>query len=145
MSCASTVEGICVRRRALSLLTLAIALTSLVSVAADTVVFGPQTFRRNAGPPVTVKNTFRVQNPAPQYTLRVTNHGVTSGEIALNGRRGIGPAEFHAKNHGGDDNDNDDDVGPRIQPSAGLRNGGHQIPLELPGKARNPPTDQSFT
>jgi hypothetical protein len=74
MYCASTVEGICVRRRSLSLLTLAIALTSLVSVAADTVVFGPQTFLRNAGPPVTVKKTFRVQKPAAQYTLRVANH-----------------------------------------------------------------------
>src|SRR2546428_9555478 len=100
MSCASTVEGICVRRRALSLLTLAIALTSLVSVAADTVVFGPQTYRRDAGPPVTVKKTFRVQNPAPQHMLRVTNHGVTSGEIALNGRRGHGARPLLPQNDG---------------------------------------------
>src|SRR2546426_157525 len=161
MSCASTVEGICVRRRALSLLTLAIALTSLVSVAADTVVFGPQTYRRDAGPPVTVKKTFRVQNPAPQYMLRVTNHGVTSGEIALNGRRVIGPADFHAKDHGddekdkndqnvgnnarGNDNDNDDDVVPRIERSVALRNGVNEIAVELRGKPGTSLTIEIFT
>src|SRR2546428_12203986 len=121
MSCASTVEGICVRRRALSLLTLAIALTSLVSVAADTVVFGPQTYRRDAGPPVTVKKTFRVQNPAPQYTLRVTNHGVTSGEIALNGGRAIKPAAFHTKHSRGEAKGNSEGVEAHHQQRGGLQ------------------------
>jgi RHS repeat-associated protein len=59
-------------------------------------VFGPQTYTRGAGAPVKVKKTFRVDRPSGKYTLRVTNHGVTSGVISLNGDAIIDSDDFAA-------------------------------------------------
>src|SRR5436190_1981313 len=64
-------------------------------IRADTgVVFRPQTFTRGTGAPVPVRRTFSVVQLGATYTLRITNHGVTSGVISLNGRTVVGPQDF---------------------------------------------------
>ncbi len=65
--------------------------------------FGPQTYQRGTGDPVTVRNSFSVRNPSTQYTIRVRNGGLVDGEfekvsssiIALNGAQVLGPEEFN--------------------------------------------------
>ena len=74
-----------VRPRVVASLALACALSSLTSHAANVVVFGPETFQRTTGQPVMVVRTFSVPQPTHQYTLHVTNHGVTSAQVTLNG------------------------------------------------------------
>ena len=158
-SCASIVEGVRVRLRALILLALAFATASIATAAAGTVVFGPETFTRAAGPPVTVTRTFRVRRPAPHYTLRVTNHGVRRAEIAVNGRVVVSPADFHTRHnrerdgrrdtdrdfdwdcdrddrdHGRHDDDNDDDDAvPLIERTITLRDGQNTLAVEVRGK-----------
>src|SRR4051794_24123857 len=75
--------------------TLSVALSLACSVAAaDTIVYGPQTYTRGTGQPLTVTNTFRVASASGTYTLRVTNHGVTSAAISLNGQSVLAPGDF---------------------------------------------------
>ena len=64
------------------------------ALANEYVVFGPQTYTRATGTPVTVTNTFRVNHPTPPSTLRVTNHGITSAEIQVNGHEIFGPSDI---------------------------------------------------
>lgn len=56
--------------------------------------FGPQTYTRGTGDPVTVTNTFSILNPNTQYTLHVQNSGVASAVISLNGVQVLGPSDF---------------------------------------------------
>lgn len=65
--------------------------------------FGPQSYTRSTGDPVTVTNTFSVLNPNTQYTLRVDNGGLTDSDtdrvsstvITVNGVQLVGPANFN--------------------------------------------------
>lgn len=80
---------------------LSLALPSF-SLAGTFTAFGPQTFQRETGPPVTVSKTFTVLNPNTTYTLRINNGGlnadfarVSSAVITLNGVQVVGPNEFN--------------------------------------------------
>ena len=84
------------RCRALQLLSL-IALLATAGLAAEISVFGPQTYNRGTGKPVAVRKTFRIKSPSGKYTLRVVNHGVTSGVISLNGKTILEPKDFTFK------------------------------------------------
>jgi hypothetical protein len=75
-------------------LAVACALASFTSDAANVVVFGPETFQRTTGEPEMVVRTFSVPQPAQAYTLLVTNHGVTSAEVTLNGTEILRPGDF---------------------------------------------------
>ena len=63
------------------------------------VSFGPQSYQRQSGSPVTVTNSFTVLNPNTSYTLQIYNGGLTDGEfekvgssvIAINGVQVVGP------------------------------------------------------
>jgi hypothetical protein len=55
-----------------------------------------------------VRKTFRVTQPSGKYMLRVTNHGVTSAVITLNGLVVLDPNDFTPR-HGRDRDDFDDD------------------------------------
>jgi RHS repeat-associated protein len=65
--------------------------------------FGPQSYVRDTGAPVTVTNTFSVLNPNTQYTLRVDNGGLTDSDtdrvsstvITVNGVQIVGPNNFN--------------------------------------------------
>lgn len=65
--------------------------------------FGPQSYVRDTGAPVTVTNTFSILNPNTQYTLRVDNGGlidsdtdrVSSTVITVNGVQVVGPNNFN--------------------------------------------------
>lgn len=120
------------RRRPIAVLTLACGLVSLVSGAATISVFGPETFRRAAGPPIAATKTFRVTHPTAQYTLRVTNDGVTSGEIALNGRAVLGPADFKP-------------AAARIERAVTLTDGVNELRVELRSKPGSSATVEIFT
>ena len=76
---------------------LSVALAATAVVAADLVVFGPQTYTRGVDRPVEVKKTFPVSRPSGQFMLRVVNHGVTSAIITLNGRTILEPKDFTLK------------------------------------------------
>jgi hypothetical protein len=68
--------------------------------ATHATVFGPQVYTRAKGTPVAVKKTFRVEAPSGRYSLRVTNRGVTSAVITLNGSVILGPKDFtHVHGH----------------------------------------------
>ena len=66
-------------------------------------VFGPQTYTRDSGNPVTVTSNFSVFNPNTTYTLEIQNGGlvddefekVSSSIISLNGSQIVGPQEFN--------------------------------------------------
>src|SRR5436305_466272 len=57
--------------------------------------FGPKTYVRDTGAPVTVSDSFSVLNPSTTYTLRVTNNGISSGVISINGVQIVGPDDFN--------------------------------------------------
>src|SRR5687767_10284106 len=135
---APTAEKICVRRGLLGLLTLAIALTSYVT-AADFVVFGPETFRRGSGPPEIVRRTFVVRNASPS-TLRVTNDGVSSGEVAVNGAVVVGPSDFD-----GNASVPESGARPLIQRGIALRAGENEIAVELRSKPGSSVTIEVLT
>ena len=80
----------------------------VVGIAAETIVFGPQTYTRGTGRPVAVRKTFPVTQPSGKYTLRVTNRGVTSAVVTLNGRVVLDPDDFTPR-HGRDRDDFDHD------------------------------------
>jgi hypothetical protein len=86
--------------RALALLGL-VALSGVVSVSAEILVFGPEKFVRQTGQPVTVTKTFRVDQPLKRFLLRVTNHGVTSAIVAVNGQLVLQPGDFEGKDKDG--------------------------------------------
>ena len=80
-----------------------IALFPSVSHAGTWVPFGPKTYTRGTGAPVTVTDTFTLLNPATQYTLKAFNGGlqndttdlVSNSVVFLNGVQVIGPANFN--------------------------------------------------
>jgi hypothetical protein len=65
--------------------------------------FGPKTYTRGTGAPVTVTDTFTLLNPATQYTLKAFNGGlqntstelVSSSVVMLNGVQVLGPSNFN--------------------------------------------------
>lgn len=65
--------------------------------------FGPKTYPRETGDPVTVVDQFSVLNPSAEFTLRIYNGGLVDGEfekvsssvIKLNGVQIVGPDEFN--------------------------------------------------
>ena len=58
-------------------------------------VFGPQTFTRATGAPQTVNATFDVANASLPYTLTLTNQGVTSAEVSINGTPLLTQSDFN--------------------------------------------------
>ena len=69
-------------------------------------VFGPKTYARGNGEPVTVQDTFTVGDPTVPYRLVIHNGGlvdgdsgerVSSSELALNGAIVVGPDNFNQK------------------------------------------------
>src|SRR4029077_5271668 len=80
-----------------------LALLGTPCVAGTFTAFGPQTYVRDTGAPVTVTNTFTVLNPNTQYTLRVHNGGlvdssterVSSTTVSLNGVVIVAPNDLN--------------------------------------------------
>lgn len=85
------------------LFALLIALFSSLAYAGTWVPFGPQTYVRGTGAPVTVTSVFSVLNPSTQYTLHVVNGGLgdsttelaSATVIAINGVEVVGPNNFN--------------------------------------------------
>jgi hypothetical protein len=74
--------------------------------SADTLtVYGPETYIRGKGGPITVTNAFTVLNTDTTYTLKIYNSGLEADEanykqvsslvISLNGIQVVGPNEFN--------------------------------------------------
>src|SRR5205809_7786609 len=57
--------------------------------------FGPKTYVRDTGTPVAVTDSFSVLNPSTTYTLQVTNNGISSGVISINGVQVVWPDDFN--------------------------------------------------
>lgn len=84
----------------LFLLTLLVAKSGLAGTFA---AFGPVTYVRGTGDPVTVTSTFSVRNPSTQYTLHILNGGladtqyelVSSSFVTINGVQVVGPSNFN--------------------------------------------------
>ncbi len=80
-----------------------LALLGTPCFAGTFTAFGPQTYVRGTGAPVTVTNTFTVLNPNTQYTLRVHNGGlvdaptdfVSSTVITVNGTVIVAPNDLN--------------------------------------------------
>lgn len=78
-------------------------LPSLQSWAGTWNPFGPQTYVRQTGAPVTVTNTFSISNPNTQYTLHLQNGGlqddtadyVSNTVITINGATVVAPGDFN--------------------------------------------------
>jgi len=102
---------------------LGITLCTAAAAAADTVLFNPATFDRDTGQPRNVTRQFRVNYPRGESTLRITNRGVTSATVTLNGRVILGPDDF-----GGRDRD---DV---LRRKVVLRHGANQLDVEVRSK-----------
>lgn len=74
-------------------LTFALLACAGSAVGGEVVVFGSEVYR-GTGLPHTVTNTFRTEVASDDFLLRVTNHGVTSAAIAIDGRVVVGPADI---------------------------------------------------
>ena len=82
---------------------LLLALLGTPCFAGSFTAYGPQTYVRGSGDPVTVTNTFTVLNPNTQYTLRVHNGGlvdsstdrVSSTTITVNGIIVVAPNDLN--------------------------------------------------
>lgn len=57
--------------------------------------FGPSTYIRGTGAPVTVTSTFAILNPNSQYTLHIVSDGVASALIWVNGTQVVSPSDFN--------------------------------------------------
>ena len=90
-----TEGGPCDSLRCLSILVTWFTLVAAPCLANPFTAFGPQTFRRAEGTPVTVKATFQVLNPSAQYFVRLRTDGVASAVISLNGVTIIDPSRFN--------------------------------------------------
>jgi hypothetical protein len=85
------------------IIVLLLALLGTPCFAGTFTAFGPQTYVRVTGDPVTVTNTFTVLNPNTQYTLRVHNGGlvdaptdlVSSTVITVNGIVVVAPNDLN--------------------------------------------------
>src|ERR687891_619636 len=92
----SSVRACRVRRSMpLCVVALALALTATTGRSADVIVFGPQTFIRSTGGPVTVTRTFTVAAATTEGTLRLANQGVSSAIVSLNGAEVLRPDDFN--------------------------------------------------
>src|SRR5262249_53181120 len=110
-----------IRRRAVFLL-LGLLLPGIFTAQTRTVVFGPKEYVQTAGKPTAVQNTFRVDQPSAAFALRITNKGVTSAIIQLNGTTILDPDAFV-----------DAAVKDLVRPVV-LRAGQNEISVELRGK-----------
>lgn len=80
-------------RRLPLLLAMLLILLPSAGFAGNFIAFGPASYSRGSGSPVTETKNFTVLNPATDYTLRITNGGLEDGEfekvsssvISLNG------------------------------------------------------------
>jgi hypothetical protein len=57
--------------------------------------FGPKTYVRGTGQPVTVTNTFTVLDPTTAFKLTIANSGISSAVVKLNGAQVFGPSDFN--------------------------------------------------
>jgi hypothetical protein len=88
-----------------ALLAVFIALFPSLGRGGTWVAFGPKTYTRGSGAPITVTDTFSLLNPATQYTLKAFNGGLqndttelaSNSVILLNGVQVVGPANFNQK------------------------------------------------
>ncbi len=85
------------------LLPLVIAVLSLPVAANTFTAFGPKTYRRARGAPVTVSTTFTVLNPSTQFTISASgttapgsgdNEDEAAALITINGQTVISPSDF---------------------------------------------------
>jgi hypothetical protein len=82
---------------------LILALSASHLSAGTFIAFGPESYTRGSGTPVTVTNSFTVLNPNAEYTLQINNGGLIDGELklvsssifTLNGVQVVGPSEFN--------------------------------------------------
>jgi PKD repeat protein len=82
---------------------LILALSVSPLLAGTFTAFGPESFNRGSGSPVTETRNFTILNPNTEYTLRINNGGLEDGEfekvsssvITLNGVQIVGPDEFN--------------------------------------------------
>jgi hypothetical protein len=65
-----------------------VAIASLPLRSGTWNAFGPKTYTRGTGAPVTVTDTFSILNPATQFTLHVVNGAL------LNDENEVGPSGF---------------------------------------------------
>ncbi len=68
--------------------------TATSATAGTFTAFGPKAYVRDTGTPVIATDGFSVLNPATTYTLQVTNNGISSGVISINGIQVVGPDDF---------------------------------------------------
>lgn len=81
--------------RFLLFVTLALIVSAVSSASAGVfTAFGSQTYQRDTGKPATVTQTFSILNPNTQYSLHVTNNGVSSAIVTLNGIVILNPSDF---------------------------------------------------
>jgi hypothetical protein len=74
--------------------TLTMLLLPCLSFAGTFTAFGPTTYTRTTGAPVTVSKTFSILDPTTQYTLHIQDSGVYNAVISINGRQVLGPSDF---------------------------------------------------
>jgi len=75
-----------------------LAFLTMTGSGVDLVVFGPQTYVRDTGEPVSITSPFNIANISGAYTLVVANNGVTSAVISVNGKTVLSPSDFTGKN-----------------------------------------------
>src|SRR5882724_1912631 len=68
--------------------------TTLAS-AGTFVVFGPKDYLRSAGPPDKFTDSFAIPSSNTSYTLSITNSGVASAVVSINGTDVFGPSDFN--------------------------------------------------
>ncbi len=89
----------------LIILLLFIFLIPSLAWSGEFTAFGPQSYTREPGPPITLTNNFSVLNPNTEFSLRVYNGGLEDTEaelissmvISLNGTKVVWPQEFNQK------------------------------------------------
>jgi hypothetical protein len=81
---------------------MALVLAALPAGAASTLVFGPQSYTRATGAPVTVTSNLTVTSPVNPYTLHIDNGGahgefsrVSSATVTLDGVAVLKPSDFN--------------------------------------------------
>jgi len=87
----------------LALVAVILALFPAQGHAGTWVAFGPKSYTRGTGAPVTVTDTFTLLNPTTRYTLKAFNGGlqndqtelVSNSIVILNGVQVIGPRNFN--------------------------------------------------
>src|SRR3989441_997212 len=76
---------------------LPIALVAAPVSAGTFTVFGPHSYQRGTGRPVTERAAFSVLNPSIPYLLRIHVDGVASAVISLNGTIIVDPSQFNER------------------------------------------------